>query len=53
MDVRYHLIRDLVHNNTIQVQYKPTKLMVADGLTKPLDPKIFTKLQAELLGHLV
>jgi hypothetical protein len=53
MDERYHLIRDLVQNNTNHVQYKPTELTVADILTTPSDYKIFTKPQPELLGHLV
>jgi hypothetical protein len=30
MDVRYHLVRDLVHNKTIQVKYMPTEDMIAD-----------------------
>jgi hypothetical protein len=53
MDVRCHLIRDLVTSGVTKVQYMPTESMVADILTKPLDPKIFHKLQYELLGHLV
>jgi hypothetical protein len=53
MDVRYHLIRDLVQAGTIQVQYMPTDSMVADILTKPLDSKLFLKFQTDLLGHLV
>ena len=53
MDVRYHLIRELVQSNTIQVQYMPTESMVADILTKPLDSKLFLKFQTDLLGHLV
>jgi hypothetical protein len=53
MDVRYHLIRELVQSNTIQVKYMPTESMVADILTKPLDSKLFLKFQIELLGHLV
>jgi len=40
MDVRYHLIRDLVQSDTIQVQYMPTESIVADILTKPLDSKL-------------
>ena len=43
MDVRCHLIRELVKNNITVVQYKPTVDMVADILTKPLDPKLFIK----------
>ena len=53
MDVRYHLIRDLVKNNTIHVDYMPTESMTADILTKPLDSNLFHTHQASLLGHLV
>jgi len=53
MDVRYHLIRDLVQNKTINVTYMPTESMTADILTKPLDSKLFLTHQASLLGHLV
>jgi hypothetical protein len=53
MDVRCHLIRELVKTNIIQIHYQPTETMIADILTKPLDPKLFTTLQAKLLGHLV
>ena len=41
MDVRYHLLRDLVANKTIHVDYRPTEQMTADILTKPLDSKLF------------
>ena len=53
MDVRYHLIRDLVKNNTIHVTYMPTESMTTDILTKPLDSKLFLTHQASLLGHSV
>ena len=53
MDVRYHLIRDLVKNNTIHVDYMPTETMFSDILTKPLDSKLFHTHQASLLGQLV
>ena len=53
MDVRCHIIWDLVKNNITVNQYKPTEDMVADILTKPLDPKLFNHLQTHILGHLV
>jgi hypothetical protein len=53
MDVRCHLIRELVKNKLTMVQYKPTEDMVADILTKPLDSKLFHHLQPHILGHLV
>ena len=53
MDVRCHLIRDLVENNITMVKHKPTEDMIADILTKPLDPIPFHNLQPHLSGHLV
>jgi hypothetical protein len=53
MDVRYHLLRDLLQDKTIKVEYMPTELMTADILTKPLDSKLFLKHQVSLLGPLV
>jgi hypothetical protein len=53
MDVRYHLLRDLVQDQIIKVEYMPTESMTADILTKPLDSKLFLKHQVSLLGHLV
>jgi len=52
MDIRYHLVRDLVKNHHISVCYKPTEDMVADILTKPLDVKHFQYLRKFLLGSL-
>jgi hypothetical protein len=53
MDVRYHLLRDLVKDKIIHVEYMSTENMTADILTKPLDSKLFHKHQTSLLGHLV
>jgi hypothetical protein len=53
MDVRYHLIRDLIKTQVITIKYMPTDSMIADILTKPVDKKTFRKLQAQLLGNLV
>ena len=36
INVRYHLIRQKLADNTISIHYIPTKQQVADGLTKPL-----------------
>ena len=41
MDVRCHLIRELVKNNITIVKYKTTEDMVADILTKRLNTKLF------------
>lgn len=43
IDIRYHLIRDLLHNRQLTVEYCPTDKMLADGLTKPLQRVLFEK----------
>ena len=41
--VRYHALRDAVARGDVQIEYKPTGEMVADGLTKPLTPESMKK----------
>jgi hypothetical protein len=53
MDVRYHYIRELVAEKALRVEYMPTTSMVADMLTKALDPKLFLHFRNSLLGNLV
>jgi hypothetical protein len=33
VDIRYHFVRDCINDNTISVEYCPTKLMFADKPT--------------------
>ena len=46
IDIKYHYIRDQVHNRTIELKYCPTENMVADMLTKGLAKERFEKLRA-------
>ena len=46
IDIKYHYIRDQVHNRTIELKYCPTENMVADMLTKGLARERFEKLRA-------
>ena len=39
--VRYHYTRELIQEGVIDLQFKGTKEMIADGLTKPLGPTLF------------
>ena len=50
IDVRFHYVREMIENKQIVVQYKPTKEMVADILTKATSKPIFTQLRPHLLG---
>ena len=36
IDIRYHYVREALAEGTINVQYCPKEIMVADILTKPL-----------------
>ena len=38
---KWHWIRQAIEEHTIQMEYVPTALMAADGLTKPLGPSAF------------
>jgi hypothetical protein len=49
INVRYHFVWDLIENNTIELIYRNTKLMMADILTKPLTPLAHAP-HAERLG---
>ena len=43
IDIKYHLVRDMVHEKRIALEYVPTTEMVADVLTKPLDRVLFER----------
>ena len=42
--MKYHFIRDAVHNGVIEIRFCPTEQMLADVLTKPLGKVRFQKL---------
>jgi hypothetical protein len=48
--IRYFFIRDRVKSGEINVEYCPTRLMIADLLTKPLEGILFQELKMEILG---
>ena len=48
IDIRHHFVRDCVDSGLIQLQYCPSKQMVADILTKPLTQVRFEELRAKL-----
>jgi hypothetical protein len=43
IDVRYHFLRQVVEDGTVELQYIPTGDQVADALTKGLPPTSFNK----------
>ena len=50
IDLHHHCIRELVSSGAVKLHPVPTKLMVADILTKPLSKFSFQKLRDMLMG---
>jgi hypothetical protein len=48
IDVRYHYIRQEVHEGRIKLSYLPSEEMPADGLTKPLQRILFQRFLSKL-----
>lgn len=48
--IRYFFLHDYVKRNEIELEYTPTKEMLADILTKPLQGALFVKLRDRLLN---
>ena len=48
--IRYYFVKDRVESGELQIKYMPTKLMIADILTKPLQGELFRALRALLLN---
>jgi hypothetical protein len=48
--IRYFFIRDRVKSGEISVEYCPTRLMIADLLTKSLEGILFQELKTKILG---
>ena len=48
--IRYFFVKDRVDSGEISIEYKPTKLMLADLLTKPLQGDLFRAMRRELLN---
>ena len=50
LDVRYYFIKDIVSRGDLHVEHCPTKIMIADFLTKPLQGKMFLNFRNQILG---
>ena len=51
INIRYFFVKDKISKGEINIEYCPTKLMVADALTKPVQGKLFLELRDLLLGY--
>lgn len=43
IDIKYHVVKDRIQDQTIRLEYINTEEMLADPLTKVLPPNIFKK----------
>ena len=50
VNIRFFFVHDREANEEIKVEYKPTKQMLADIFTKPLQGDLFVQLRNELLN---
>ena len=48
IDVKYHIVRDLLRKKLLRLSYCPTALMTADVLTKPLRRVLFERHREEM-----
>ena len=51
INIRYFFVKDRIAKGEIEVKYCPTKLMIADCLTKPVQGQLFLELRDLLLGY--
>ena len=50
LNVRHFFAKDRERSGDIQMVYKPTEMMIADIMTKPVSGALFDKLGSELVG---
>ena len=50
INIRYFFVKDRVASGEVSIQYCPTKEMVADFFTKPLQGALFVKLRDEIMN---
>ena len=50
MDIRYFYMGDHIQNKTLSLHHCPTKEMLADYFTKPLQGSLFVRLRNHIMG---
>ena len=52
IDVRYFWVKDVVDRKEIKIEYCPTKQMLADYFTKPLNGRLFKYFRDIIMGYI-
>jgi hypothetical protein len=52
VDIRYFHLKDLIQRGVIDLEYCPTKIMIGDFFTKPLQGADFKRLKAVVMGQI-
>ena len=50
MNIRYFCVKDMVDSKEISIEHCPTKEMIGDYFTKPLQGKLFRKMRDAIMG---
>ena len=51
IDIRYFWLKDRVERGDVNIKYCPTKLMIADFFTKPLQGALLKRLKSVIMGQ--
>ena len=51
IDVRYFFVKDRINKKEIRVEYCPSRQMLGDFFTKPLQRELFNKLRNIIVGY--
>ena len=53
INIRYFYVKDLIDNREAEVEYYPTKQMIANFFAKPLQSSLFKNFQVVIFGHIL
>lgn len=51
LNIRYFFLTDQVEKKNVTIEYCPTKQMIGDFMSKPLQGELFNKFKAAVMGH--
>ena len=51
VDIHYFFLTNQIKKGNLTVEYCPTKQMIADYITKPLQGELFYKFKKAIMGH--